>query len=254
MRQRAVVARQLRVRGLIPRVDRQGVEQARRGGAVGDREGVASRAPATCSMMIDVSLSATRTLAVEREGMLVRTRSAQHRRAEVFRDRIHDYYVRPPALTHHRAAADADAAKARALVRGQPGHVPLQRHEQHIAQLQHMEREVENEPRGLGAEALAATLAERDGEFGSPVGVDDVEQPGGADRRGVGAVLDRELDRLRLALRAALEVVLHPLLLALRSGDAPAARGRVEPRTDSSSGRRRRRGPAGADLARPSRR
>src|SRR4051794_6769142 len=46
--------------------------------------------------------------------------SAQDRRAEVFRDRVHDHEVRRPAPTDHRAAADADAAKARALVRGQP--------------------------------------------------------------------------------------------------------------------------------------
>ena len=48
----------------------------------------------------------------------------------------------------------------------------------------------------------------------------DVEQAGGADRCGVGAVVDRELDRLGLALGAPLEVLLHPLLLALRGGDA----------------------------------
>jgi hypothetical protein len=32
--------------------------------------------------------------------------SAQHRRAEVPRDRVHDHEVRRPAPTHHRAAAD----------------------------------------------------------------------------------------------------------------------------------------------------
>jgi hypothetical protein len=41
VRQRPVVARQLRVRALAPRVNRQGVEQARRSGAVGDRERIA---------------------------------------------------------------------------------------------------------------------------------------------------------------------------------------------------------------------
>ncbi len=41
MRQGTVVARQLRLRGLIPRVDCEGVEPAWRGGAVGNRECVA---------------------------------------------------------------------------------------------------------------------------------------------------------------------------------------------------------------------
>lgn len=117
---------------------------------------------------------------------------------------------RPPA--HHRAAADSDAAKARALVRRQSPEVPLQRLEQHIAQLQHVEGEVEHEPRGLGAEALAATLTDRDAEFGCAVGMDDLEQAGVADRCGVGAVVARELGRFGLALRALLDVLLHPLL------------------------------------------
>jgi hypothetical protein len=119
-----------------------------------------------------------------------------------------------------RAAAHADAAKARALVGRQPGGVPLQRLEQHVAQLQHVEREVEHEPGGLGAEALAAALAEKDGELGVAVGVEDPEQPRRPDRRGVLAVVDRELDHLGLALRTPLQVLLDPFLLALRRGDA----------------------------------
>ena len=66
-------------------------------------------------------------------------RSAQHRRAEVLRDRVHEHDVRPVARRLiGRAATDADAAKARPLVGRQPSDVPLQRLEQHIAQLQHV--------------------------------------------------------------------------------------------------------------------
>ena len=82
---------------------------------------------------------------------------------------------RPAA--HHCAAPDADTAKARALVRRQPRHVPLQRLEQHVAQLQHVEGEVEHEPRGLGAQALAAALADRDAELGGAVGMGDPNRP-----------------------------------------------------------------------------
>jgi hypothetical protein len=50
----------------------------------------------------------------------------------------------------------------------------------------------------------------------------DLEQAGRTDRCGVAAVVDRELDGFGLALRAPLDVLLHPLLLALRGGDAHA--------------------------------
>src|SRR4051794_34185315 len=52
--------------------------------------------------------------------------------------------------------------------------------------------------------------------------MDDVEQAGGPDRGGVGAVVDRELDPFRLVLRAPFHVLVDPLLLALRGGDAEA--------------------------------
>jgi hypothetical protein len=45
-----------------------------------------------------------------------------------------------------------------------------------------MEREVEHQPRGLGAETLTAALADRDPELGPAVGVDDLKQTDGADR------------------------------------------------------------------------
>lgn len=103
---------------------------------------------------------------------------------------------RPRLVTAPRA----DAAKVRALVCSQPRVVPLQRLGPHIA-LQHVECGVEHEPRGLGAESLAATLTDRDGELGCAVGIGDLEQAGGADRCGVGAVVDRELDGFGLASR-----------------------------------------------------
>jgi hypothetical protein len=40
-----------------------------------------------------------------------------------------------------------------------------------------VEGEVEHEPRGLGAEALAAALTDRDAEFGCPVGMGDLDRP-----------------------------------------------------------------------------
>ena len=49
--------------------------------------------------------------------------------------------------------------------------VPRERLEQHIAQLEHMEREVEHESRGLGAQALAAALTDRDAELSGGVGM-----------------------------------------------------------------------------------
>src|SRR4051794_19547898 len=84
-----------------------------------------------------------------------------------------------------------------------------------------MEGEVEHEPRGLGAETLAPALTERDGELGRAVGVGDLQQARGAHRRRVGAVIDGELDGLGLALRALLDALLDPLLLALGGRDAP---------------------------------
>ena len=48
----------------------------------------------------------------------------------------------------------------------------------------------------------------------------ELEQTGGAHRRGVGVVVHRELDDFGLALSALLDVLLHPLLLALRGRDA----------------------------------
>jgi hypothetical protein len=45
------------------------------------------------------------------------------------------------------------------------------------------------------------------------MGVVDLEQADRADRSGVSAVIDRELDRLGLAVPALLEVLLDPLLL-----------------------------------------
>src|SRR4051812_43787396 len=83
-----------------------------------------------------------------------------------------------------------------------------------------MEREVEHEPRGLGTQALTAAFADLDAELGAPVCVHDREQTSRTDGRRVAAVIDRELDRFGLALGASLKVVVHPLLLALRGGDA----------------------------------
>src|SRR5215213_9654047 len=83
-----------------------------------------------------------------------------------------------------------------------------------------MEREVEHEAGGLGAEALAAAVAEKDRKLGVPMRVDDPQQPRRPYRRGVLAVVNRELDHLWLALRTPLEVLLDPFLLALRRGDA----------------------------------
>jgi hypothetical protein len=63
-----------------------------------------------------------------------------------------------------------------------------------------VEREVEHEPGGLGAEALAAPLADRDAERGPAVSVRDLEWPRGANRCTVAAVIDGELDALRLVV------------------------------------------------------
>src|SRR5207245_1897323 len=117
-------------------------------------------------------------------------------------------------------AADADATKARTLIRGLPGNVPIQRLQEHVTQLQYVEREVEHEPRSLGAEALTAALAERDAELCTPMGVDDLKKAGGPHGCAIATVVDRKLDGSGLALRAPVNVLLHPLLLALGSGDA----------------------------------
>src|SRR5829696_8739487 len=154
--------------------------------------------------------------------------STQCRRAKVLRHRVHEHDVGGLPAAHSRAAPHADAAEASALVGLQPGAVPHQRLKHHVAQLQDVECVVEHEPCGLSPETLAAALADEDPEPGGPVGVRDLKQPGGADRGGVAAVVNRELDYLRLILSAALDVVLDPSLLALRGGDAAV----VEPAPD----------------------
>jgi len=79
----------------------------------------------------------------------------------------------------HRAAADADAAETCALVCRLASDVPVQCLEQHVTQLQDVEREVEDEPGGRGAKPSAAALADRDAELGTAVGVNDVKQARG---------------------------------------------------------------------------
>ena len=126
--------------------------------------------------------------------------SAQHRRAEVLRDRVHDHEVGRLPAAHHRAAADADAAKARPLVRRQPRDVPLQR--LRAARCAAAARGIAKSSTSRVASVprpWPRRSPTKMAKFGCSVGVGDVEQPGGADRCGVGAVVDRELDDFGLA-------------------------------------------------------
>ena len=71
--------------------------------------------------------------------------------------------------------------------------------------------------------------------------------------RGSKAIVDRELDAFGFAPRAALNVVLQPLLLALRGGDTQVVQAPPDVSVaDSSSARRRRRDHAAEVPTRPS--
>src|SRR3954454_11513553 len=59
------------------------------------------------------------------------------------------------------------------------------------------------ENRGLGAQPVTAAFADPDAEAGASAGVDDVEQAGGADRCGIGAIVARELDGVGLRVASA---------------------------------------------------
>ena len=80
--------------------------------------------------------------------------SAQDLPAEVLGDGVHKHHVRRPPLAYHRAAADADAPEACALVCLLPSDAPVQCLDQHVTQLQDVEREVEHEPGDRGARAM----------------------------------------------------------------------------------------------------
>src|SRR3954447_7129892 len=139
---------------------------------------------------------------------------------ELVRDGVHVHLFPAAAVHQDRVAAATGRLEPGALVGADPARVPGHDLEQHVAQAQVVERPVEREPGRLGAEALAAALAEEDPEAGAAVVVVDVHEPARAERLAVAAVVDRERRSLRVVGGVALEHVVDPRLLGPLVEDA----------------------------------